>query len=304
MNRDSLQRSSNAVRSHLHMKLIDHVDALLFDCDGVIAETEKDVHRISFNQAFRNQDLMNEWDVELYGELLKIGGGKERMTAYFDKVGWPSKVAESERKSFVQGLHNFKTNQFRAIVESGVVPLRPGVQRLIDEAMKEGVPVAVCSTSSELAVSTIVSKLLGPARAAKMRIFAGDMVVKKKPSPDIYLLAAQTLQVDPARCWVIEDSNIGLRAAKSAGMRCCVTKSIYTAEEDFATADVIVGDLEQGVDGPITLTYLNYKNSPRVYKPASVTENADLFSARSDAATQLFKKLASGESIMGKGMPF
>ena len=90
----------------LNMKVMDHIDALLFDCDGVIAETERDVHRISFNEAFKNQGLTNEWNVELYGELLKIGGGKERMTAYFNNVGWPSKVPESERKNFIQGVYD------------------------------------------------------------------------------------------------------------------------------------------------------------------------------------------------------
>lgn len=125
-------------------------------------------------------------------------------------MGWPASVAEADRKQFVQDLHLYKTDQFRSIVESGVVPPRPGVARLIDEAFQNGIQVAVCSTSNEAAVSTIVRTLLGPERAAKMRIFAGDMVAKKKPSPDIYLLAASTLNLTPSRCWVIEDSEIGM----------------------------------------------------------------------------------------------
>lgn len=67
----------------------------------------------------------------------------------------------------------------------------------------------MCSTSNEAAVSTIVKTLLGAEKASKIRIFAGDMVAKKKPSPDIYLLAASTLSLTPSRCWVIEDSEIG-----------------------------------------------------------------------------------------------
>jgi beta-phosphoglucomutase-like phosphatase (HAD superfamily) len=54
--------------------------ALLFDCDGVLADTERDGHRVTFNAAFRQKGLSCEWSVEEYGELLKIGGGKERMT--------------------------------------------------------------------------------------------------------------------------------------------------------------------------------------------------------------------------------
>jgi len=229
------------------------MEALFFDCDGVIAETERDAHRVTFNEAFKAKGVKAEWGVELYGDLLKIGGGKERMTSYFNRpeVGWPSFVPEAERKAFVQELHLLKSAKFQSAVESGAVPLRPGVKRLVDEAFAKGIPVAVCSTSALDSVTTIVKTLLGPERLAKIPIFAGDMVKNKKPAPDVYLLAANTLKVSPANCWVVEDSDIGLRSAKSAGMKCVVTKSIYTREE-FASpavaalADYCIDDLDQG----------------------------------------------------------
>ncbi|XP_058093842.1 CBBY-like protein isoform X2 [Magnolia sinica] len=187
------------------------------------------------------------WDVDLYGELLKIGGGKERMTAYFNKTGWPDKAPQTdeERKEFIASLHKRKTELFMALIEKKLLPLRPGVARLIDEALAKGVKIAVCSTSNEKAVSAIVSFLLGPDRAEKIAIFAGDVVPRKKPDPAIYLLAASTLGVDPSSCVVVEDSAIGLAAAKAAGMKCIVTKSGYTAGEDFLTADAVfdcIGD--------------------------------------------------------------
>lgn len=223
------------------------LSALLFDCDGVLVDTEKDGHRISFNQTFEERELGVSWDVDLYGELLKIGGGKERMTAYFNKTGWPSNSpsAEEERKEFIASLHKRKTELFMALIEKKMLPLRPGVARLIDEALTTGVKVAVCSTSNEKAVSAIVSFLLGPDRAEKIKIFAGDVVPRKKPDPAIYILGASTLSVDPSSCVVVEDSAIGLAAAKAAGMKCIVTKSGYTAEEDFLTADAVfdcIGD--------------------------------------------------------------
>uniref|UniRef100_A0ACD5WWK0 Uncharacterized protein n=1 Tax=Avena sativa TaxID=4498 RepID=A0ACD5WWK0_AVESA len=225
--------------------------ALLFDCDGVLVDTEKDGHRISFNETFAERELGVSWDVELYGELLKIGGGKERMTAYFNKTEWPAKApkTDEERKEFVASLHKRKTELFMALIEKKLLPLRPGVQRLIDEALGEGVKVAVCSTSNEKAVSAIVSCLLGPDRAEKITIFAGDVVPRKKPDPAIYLLAASTLEVDPSSCVVVEDSNIGLSAAKAAGMKCIVTKSGYTSDEDFVIADAVfdcIGDPPEG----------------------------------------------------------
>ncbi|KAF4353870.1 hypothetical protein F8388_010029 [Cannabis sativa] len=221
--------------------------ALLFDCDGVLVDTEKDGHRISFNDTFNEKGLGVTWDVDLYGELLKIGGGKERMTAYFNKTGWPEKApkSEEERKEFIASLHKRKTELFMALIEKKLLPLRPGVAKLVDQAFAEGVKVAVCSTSNEKAVSAIVSFLLGPERAEKIKIFAGDVVPRKKPDPAIYNLAAITLGVDPSSCVVVEDSAIGLAAAKAAGMTCIVTKSGYTADEDFLNADAVfdcIGD--------------------------------------------------------------
>lgn len=221
--------------------------ALLFDCDGVLVDTEKDGHRISFNETFAEKQLGVTWDVDLYGELLKIGGGKERMTAYFNKTGWPANApkTDKDRKEFVASLHKRKTELFMALIEKKLLPLRPGVARLIDEALDKDVKVAVCSTSNEKAVSAIVSFLLGPERAEKIQIFAGDVVPRKKPDPAIYILASSTLGVEPSSCVVVEDSAIGLAAAKAAGMKCIVTKSGYTAEEDFLNADAVfdcIGD--------------------------------------------------------------
>ncbi|XP_051136721.1 CBBY-like protein [Andrographis paniculata] len=221
--------------------------ALLFDCDGVLVDTEKDGHRVSFNETFAEKELGVTWDVDLYGELLKIGGGKERMTAYFNKVGWPENApkGEQERKDFVASLHKRKTDLFMALIEKKLLPLRPGVAKLVDQALGNGVKVAVCSTSNEKSVSAVVSFLLGQSRAEKIQIFAGDIVPRKKPDPAIYLLAADTLGVEPSSCVVVEDSAIGLAAAKAAGMKCIVTKSGYTGDEDFVNADAVfdcIGD--------------------------------------------------------------
>eukprot|EP00250_Pteridium_aquilinum_P007848 c17485_g1_i1 orf=101-1114(+) len=225
-------------------------EALFFDCDGVLVDTERDGHRVSFNETFKEKGLNVTWDVDLYGELLKIGGGKERITAYFNKVGWPAAAptSEQERKEFVASLHKRKTTLFMELIEKKLLPLRPGVARLIGEALSKGVKVAVCSTSNELAVSAIVTGMLGQEIARSITIFAGDVVPKKKPDPAIYLLAATSYSVNPARCVVIEDSAIGLAAAKGAGMKCIVTKSGYTAEENFEAADAVfdcIGDPPQ-----------------------------------------------------------
>jgi HAD superfamily hydrolase (TIGR01509 family) len=201
------------------------LEAILFDCDGVLADTERDGHRPAFNQAFKENDLGEEWGVERYGVLLETGGGKERMTAHWNEIGWPESMPEDVRQEKVKGLHLRKTDIFMDLIDDGAIPLRPGVLRLVDEAIAAGVKLAVCSTSNEKAVSNLVSTLMGKDRAAKFQIFAGDMVNAKKPAPDIYNMAVDELGLDKTRCVVVEDSFIGLGAAKAAGISCIVTKS-------------------------------------------------------------------------------
>ncbi len=222
------------------------MQALIFDCDGVLVDTERDGHRAAFNAAFRAEGLATDWPEDRYGDLLTTGGGKERMRRHYDETGWP--VAEPDRDALILRLHLAKTDLFMQLIEQGALPLRPGVARMVDAALAAGLKVAVCSTSNERAVATVVRVMLGKDRAARITIFAGDAVARKKPDPAIYTLAAATLGLTPAACVVIEDSNIGLRAAKGAGMRCIVTRSTYTRDEDFTGADRVVDDLDQGID--------------------------------------------------------
>lgn len=243
------------------------LEAILFDCDGVLADTERDGHREAFNQAFAENNLDMEWGVERYGVLLEVGGGKERMTAHWNEVGWPQSIPEEIRKEKVLELHLRKTDIFMDLIDEGKIPLRPGVLRLVDEAIAADVRLAVCSTSNEKAVSNLVSTLMGPERAAKFQIFAGDMVKAKKPAPDIYNLAVSTMGLDKSRCVIVEDSHIGLGAAKAAGISCIVTKSSYTAGEDFTGANLIVDELGNdpatGVS-LVTLTSLLKESTPAV----------------------------------------
>ncbi len=220
------------------------MQALIFDCDGVIVDTERDGHRVAFNLAFAQMGLGCEWSVERYGTLLKTAGGKERMRRYFDEEGWPTAVAD--RDKLIADLHHLKTDLFMGLIETGGLPLRPGIARIVDEAIDAGLRLAICSTSNERAVNALVGAMLGGKRAAHIAVFAGDVVVQKKPDPAIYSLAAHELGLTPTRCVVIEDSNNGLRAAKAASMHCIVTTSSYTAHEDFSSADRVTIDLDTG----------------------------------------------------------
>jgi HAD superfamily hydrolase (TIGR01509 family) len=231
------------------------MDALIFDCDGVLADTERDGHRVAFNRAFAQAGLNVAWDVKLYGRLLKIAGGKERMRGYFDEAGWP--VPENERDALIKQLHALKTDLFMKIISSGELPVRSGINRIVDEAHAADVRLAVCSTSNERAVYEVVHRLLGPEREVKFAgIFAGDIVAHKKPAPDIYNFAATKLSLNPAGCLVVEDSRNGLLAAVRAGMTCVVTQSAYTVDEDFTEAAAVYPELGDPPSRHVTLSDL------------------------------------------------
>ncbi len=216
--------------------------ALIFDCDGVLVDTERDGHRIAFNRAFRHFGLNVEWSVDQYGELLKISGGKERMRYFFEENGWPENATGHD--AYLKDLHKVKTDLFMQIIESGELPLRSGVARLIDEAIEAGLKLAICSTSNERSVNLIATKMLERSRFEKFgQILAGDVVSRKKPDPEIYNMVKERLGLRGEDCLVVEDSRNGLLAVKNAGMRCLVTISAYTREEDFTEADLVVEEL-------------------------------------------------------------
>jgi HAD superfamily hydrolase (TIGR01509 family) len=228
------------------------MQALIFDCDGVLVDTERDGHRVAFNRAFEALGIDADWTVELYGELLVIGGGKERMRHYFDTYGWPEGRPES-KDELIALLHKTKTDFFTDIIASGQLPLRPGISRIVDEAIAAGVRLGVCTTSAPKAIDGVLD-LFGAERKARFEfVLAGDVVSKKKPDPEIYELAKQTLGLPVSECVVIEDSRNGLLAATGAGLPTLITTSAYTTDEDFTGALDIVPELGDAPTVRVTL---------------------------------------------------
>jgi HAD superfamily hydrolase (TIGR01509 family) len=232
------------------------IKALIFDCDGVLVDTERDAHRVGFNLAFKQFGIDAEWSVELYARLLLTAGGKERMTVYFDEFGWPeSQVTEYGGKTeLIAALHKEKTRLTSEIVSD--LPVRPGILRIIDEAMAAGVRLGVCTTSNPKFIDAVLD-LFGPERKAAFEfVHAGDVVSKKKPDPEIYLLALQSLGLPAGDCMVVEDSRNGLLAATGAGLPCLITTSTYTVDEDFTEAVKVVPELGDAPNINITLADL------------------------------------------------
>jgi HAD superfamily hydrolase (TIGR01509 family) len=218
------------------------IEALIFDVDGTLADTEE-AHRQSFNDAFRAHDLEFCWSPELYRNLLQVTGGKERLTAFFDRA----RLNDSERgrlHGLIPRLHATKTSFYRERIECGRVPLRSGVRRLMSEARGAGVRLAIASTTSPENVSALLEGALGYEALAEFSVIAtGDAVPRKKPAPDIYLLALSRLGVTTGRAVAFEDSAIGVAAAKAAGLLTVATPSDWTRGQDFAAADLVLPSL-------------------------------------------------------------
>lgn len=233
--------------------------ALIFDCDGVLGDTEPYGHLVAFNQMWKKLGVPWEWSKEQYGEKLKIGGGKERMASLFSDADFRARVAvpesEEERKALIAQWHKEKTDLYAQIIHSGAIPPRPGIKRISEEAIKAGWLVAVASTSAPKAVEAVLRHAVGDL-ADKFAMFCGDVVKAKKPAPDIYNLAAEKLGVAPADCVAVEDSRNGMLAAHRAGLPVVVTVSEYTADEDFSDASLVVDSLGDPT-GPKTKVLAN-----------------------------------------------
>ncbi len=217
------------------------IKALFFDQDGVIVDTERDGHRVAFNQTFQEFGLGVNWDMDTYHQLLKIAGGKERIRHYLHTVGFGQAVVSEGEDELIGSLHKRKTELFVELIREGKLPLRPGVHRLMREAMDKGLVLGICTTSNERTAKALVESMLTDIRFDF--VLAGDIVPEKKPAPDIYLLAIKKAGLEPENCVVIEDSTNGLLAAGSAALSVIATTSAYTVDEDLSGAEVVLSCL-------------------------------------------------------------
>jgi len=224
------------------------LSALLFDVDGTLADTERDGHRVAFNRAFADAGLEWVWSEELYGKLLAVTGGKERIRYYLDNfnTAFPRPV---ELDDYIADLHKAKTRHYVQMLGEGLIPLRPGVRRLLIEAREAGLRLAVATTTTPENVSALLQNALAPDAMEWFEVIAaGDVVAAKKPAPDIYSYAMDKMGLEPAHCIAFEDSHNGIRSSLGAGLKTIVAVNGYTRAEDFSGAAIVLdhwGEPEQ-----------------------------------------------------------
>ncbi len=233
------------------------LEALIFDVDGTLSETERDGHLVAFNLAFKEADLDWNWSVALYGQLLAVTGGKERIRYYLsdfysDERG-EAFVEPEDFAAFVADLHAAKTRFYTQLVADAAVPLRTGVVRLIQEARDAGLRMAIATTTTPANVTALLTHTLGAESIDWFEVIAaGDIVPAKKPAADIFLYAIEKMNLKAEQCLAFEDSENGLLSANGAGLKTVVTINDYTSDHDFTGAVLVLSDLGEP-DQPMTV---------------------------------------------------
>ncbi len=222
------------------------LQALIFDVDGTLADTES-VHLEAFNHAFRQEGLDWVWDVPLYTRLLEISGGKERMAHYWRSVEPErTELAAGALDATINRLHEIKTAYYEAAVNNGAVQLRPGVLALMDEARRQGLQLAIATTTSPVNIAALLRSAIGPDwRSHFLAIGDASNAPIKKPHPQVYLKVLADMGLQAAQCVAFEDSANGLKAATAAGLDTVITPNSFTAHHDFTGALRVVPDLSE-----------------------------------------------------------
>lgn len=220
------------------------LQALLWDVDGTLADTERDGHRPAFNAAFAEAGLDWSWSVERYGELLRVTGGKERILTFL-REDHPEWLERPDLDTTIRALHAAKTRHYVALLEGGGIPLRPGVAEVLREGREAGLRMAIVTTTTPANVDALLRASLAPVLGEAAIgwfecIAAGDVVPAKKPASDIYHHALAQMGLPADAALALEDSDNGVRAARGAGVATVVTVNPYTAAQDFTGAVAVL----------------------------------------------------------------
>lgn len=235
------------------------LEALIFDVDGTLSDTERDGHRVAFNAAFDEYGIGWHWNIDTYGQLLAVTGGKERMRHYAESFLHNQNLPD-KFEQLVPELHASKTRHYTELLSTGAIPLRTGVERLLNEAREKGLRLAIATTTTPENVTALLEHTLGKDSIGWFEVIAaGDVVAAKKPAGDIYHYALQALNLTSQQCLAFEDSRNGILSTRDANLTTLITVNGYTQDDDFTGAALVLNHLGEP-DKPFTVISGNAHN--------------------------------------------
>ena len=222
---------------------------LVFGSIGTLAETSE-LQRRAFNAAFREAGLEWDWETGLYQQLLAVPGGRSRIQQYAEQQDAPLDVAA------VEALHTRKSALYQEMLGAGELALRPGVARLLREALDNGLQVALASGTSAANIQAIADAV---GDALPLKEFAvvldASSNAAPKPAPDVYALCLQRLGAHAGGAVAVEDSAVSLSSAVTAGLVTVATPGAYVGAQDFSAATAVLADLDapEALASPVAL---------------------------------------------------
>jgi HAD superfamily hydrolase (TIGR01509 family) len=220
--------------SHYYL-IMRHMDAVIFDMDGVIVDSEPIHQRVE--RALFEELRLPVTDTE--HEAFLGTSSPDMFTA----------IAAAHREEWrllnrtVAEVVALERRRYQEALQEGTVPLVDGAVSAIRGAADRGFAVAIASSAPREQIADVVR--ITDTRDVIQCTRSADDVTHSKPDPEIYLSAATCLGTTPERCWVVEDSTHGVRAAVSAGMRCIAYRNPNSGEPDLSAAEIVLDSMEE-----------------------------------------------------------
>ena len=208
--------------------------AVLFGSIGTIVETSE-LQRKSFNQAFSEAGIDWIWTPDEYKLMLKKSGGRNRINDFANQVGIEVNADE---------LHLRKTEIFDSMMIDEKISLRPGVDNLINYAHENSIHLAFVTSTSKANIDAMFTALNDQLKRSDFDFIGNDKIISKpKPNAEIYLKALSELKLNAEDCIAIEDTEVSMRAAIDANIKCIAFPGSLAYDNDFSNACLETKDL-------------------------------------------------------------
>jgi len=201
--------------------------AILFGSIGTIVETSE-LQRRSFNQAFSEAGLDWNWTLEEYQKMLTKSGGLNRINDFANQLGI---------KVNADALHLRKTEIFDSMMSNEKISTRPGVTNLISYALANGIHLAFVTSTSKTNIDAMFSALNNQIKKSDFSFIGNDKLVSHpKPNSEIYLKALSELKLNADDCIAIEDTEVSMRSAIDAKIKCIAFPGAMASDNNFSKA--------------------------------------------------------------------